>query len=206
MARRLFRVRLLPPMLVIMTLVSACSGLPFAILASKATSVPVTATAQAVSVPNTPPAIVAFSPFAGQKITPDNAVIEPRFDRAMDRATVEAAPRLSLEVDGEMSWIDESTLQFHPKASAPETRYRMGLDVTALATAGVALGRSFTFAFSTLGPLQVADLCPAPDAAGLGGNFPLAITFNRLIVLLNCVGKLANAASGCPGLVIALVP
>ena len=208
MVRLALRARLLSLMLIVATLAGACSSLPLAVPTPPTGATP-TATAvpaQTIVIPETPPAVVAFRPLPGQEVAPDAALIEVRFDRAMDRATVESALRVTPEVAGELTWQDERTLQFRPKALAAETRYRVALDVTALSTEGAALSQPLTFAFSTLGPLQVADFSPAHEAVDLRGDAPLLITFNRPLVPVNCTGLAAGATSDCPALPLTIAP
>lgn len=200
------RVRFLSLMLLLATLTNACSTLPLAVSPSQATSSPTPAPTQAPVIPETPPAIVAFQPLPGQEVAPDAALIELRFDRPMDRAAVEAALRVTPEVAGEVSWPDARTLQFRPRGLALETRYRVALDTTARSAEGLALGQPLAFAFSTLGPLQVTALSPAPDAVDLRGDAPLVITFNRALVPLSCTGQVAGEVATCPTLPLEITP
>lgn len=187
---------------------TACSTLPLAVPTPQpsptATEIPV----PTVVIPETPPVVIAFRPLPGQEVAADaaNVVIELRFDRPMDHASVESALRVTPEVAGEFTWQDERTLQFHPKALAAETRYNVALADTARSAEGLALGQPLGFAFSTLGPLQVTDLSPAPDAAELRGDAPLVLTFNRPIVPVNCTGQPAGATAACPPLPLELSP
>lgn len=206
MVRFPLRVRLLSLVLVVVTLAGACSNLPLAIPTPLAGPSLTAAPVETLVIPETLPAIVSFRPLPGQEVPPDDAVIELRFDRPMDRATVEAALQVTPAVTGEITWQDERTFQFRPKTLAVETRYRVALDVTALSAEGTALGQPLAFAFSTLGPLQVADLSPAPDAEDLRGDAPLVITFNRPIVSMTCTGRPAGAAPECPMLPLAISP
>lgn len=206
MARLRLRGWTLLPALTLALVLSACSALPLAVPTPQPTPVATEVPVPTVVIPETPPAIVAFRPLPGQEVAPDAALIELRFDRPMDRASVESALRVTPEVAGEVVWQDERTLQFRPKALALETRYRVSLDVTALSAEGTALGQPLGFAFSTLGPLEVTDLSPAPDATELRGDSPLVVTFNRPIVPVNCTGQPAGMAADCPNLPLELSP
>lgn len=199
--------RLLSLLLAVALLTSACAGLPLSVPVSQSATTPTAPVpSPPMTLPETPPAIVAFRPLPGQEVSPEAALIEVTFDRPMERRSVETALRVTPVISGEISWRDDRTLQFRPQTLTPETRYRVLLDTTALSAQGVALGQPLAFAFATLGPLQVTNLSPAPDTEDLRGDAPLLITFNRAIVPVHCTGNAAGFAADCPALPLTMAP
>ena len=188
---------------------------------------PTTTTAPAVTTPvapptpepepafaaDLPPAIVSAIPRPGEEVH-TRAGILLRFSRAMDRASVEAALRVTAEVEGTppgpvkgtFAWQDDTIVTFTPKVLAAGTRYNVALDVTAQADNGMSLTGDLAFSFSTLDALTVTHVTPANGSIDLRGDTPVLLVFNHPMVPLNCTGQVADPDAGCPALPLTFSP
>ncbi len=154
---------------------------------------------------NLPPAIVAAVPRPGEEVNTQAGILF-QFTRAMDRASVESALRVTPAVAGTFTWQDDRTVTFKPKGLAMGTRYHVTLATTAKATNGLPLTHELAFSFSTLDALAVTHFTPADGSAQLRGDVPVLIVFNHPMVPINCTGKVANDAAGCPALPLRFTP
>jgi uncharacterized protein YfaS (alpha-2-macroglobulin family) len=152
-----------------------------------------------------PPAVVSAVPRPGEEVH-TGAGILLRFSRAMNRASVEAALRVTPEVEGTFNWRDDTTVTFTPKVLAAGTRYNVALDVTAQADNGLPLTSDLAFSFSTLDALTVTHTSPANESTNLRGDVPVLIAFNHPMVPINCTGQVADANAGCPPLPLTFSP
>ncbi|MFN2282954.1 MAG: Ig-like domain-containing protein, partial [Anaerolineae bacterium] len=150
-----------------------------------------------------PPAVVSAVPRPGEEVRTQAGILL-RFSRAMDRASVEAALRVTPEVEGTFSWQDDTTVTFTPKVLAAGTRYNVALDVTAQADNGLPLTSDLAFSFSTLDALTVTHTTPANGSADLRGDTPVLVVLNHPMVPINCSGQVADA--DCPPLPLAFSP
>jgi len=136
-----------------------------------------------------PPAVVSAIPRPGEEVRTQAGILL-RFTRAMDRASVEAALRVTPEVEGTFSWQDDTTVTFTPKVLAAGTRYHVTLDVTAQADNGLPLTGDLVFSFSTLDALTVTRTTPA--SSNLRGDTPVLVVFNHPMVPINCTRQVAD--------------
>lgn len=200
-----WRFRLVVLLLVIGFLISGCGSTP--------ESTPVMETAESPSVatetpvfPDLPPSVVAHTPLAGEFVLAESVVVEMRFDQSMDHAAVEAALRITPEVEGTVSWQNDRTLHFRPKALASATRYQVTLGPEARSTLGLELGRELSFVFSTLSPLEVTQVSPEDGTAEVRGDTAILLAFNHPLVPLNCVGEEAGGLPDCSVLPLVFLP
>jgi hypothetical protein len=156
-----------------------------------------------------PPAIVSAIPRPGEEVRTQAGILL-RFTRAMDRASVESALRVTPEaegagepVEGTFNWQDDTTVTFTPKVLAAGTRYQVALDVTAQADNGLPLTRDLAFSFSTLDALTVTRA--TPTGADLRGDTPLLVVFNHPMVPINCTGQVTDDVA-CAGLPLTFNP
>ncbi|MEJ5310843.1 MAG: Ig-like domain-containing protein [Anaerolineae bacterium] len=159
-----------------------------------------------------PPAVVSAVPRPGEEVRTQAGILL-RFSRAMDRASVEAALRVTPEaegaaepVEGTFNWQDDRTVTFTPKVLAAGTRYKVALDVTAQADNGLPLTQDLAFSFSTLDALTVTRATPADGSTNLRGDTPVLVVFNHPMVPINCTGQVANPDAGCPTLPLTFSP
>ncbi len=159
-----------------------------------------------------PPAVVSAVPRPGEEVRTQAGILL-RFTRAMDRASVEAALRVTPEaegtgepVEGTFNWQDDTTVTFTPKVLAAGTRYKVALDVTAQADNGLPLTQDLAFSFSTLDALTATHITPANETADLRGDVPVLVVFNHPMVPINCTGQVADPNAGCPTLPLTFSP
>ncbi len=178
---------------ILLLLSLACSQVP---LTFPLQSPPPTPQAQAAF--KLPPVVVDFEPKRGAEVAPQQAALTLRFDRAMDKASVENALQIRPPVEGEMSWPDAQTLVFRPQGLALATRYRVSLGEGVRAADGMTMTQGVEFSFQTVEPLAVTTHTPADQAEDVRVDAPLLLTFNYPIVPINCTGQEAGRVEGCP--------
>lgn len=157
-----------------------------------------------------PPALVSVVPRPGEEVRTQAGILL-RFTRAMDRASVETALRITPEteaagaepVEGTFAWQDDTIVTFTPKVLAAGTRYNVALDVTAQADNGLPLTSDLVFSFSTLDALTVTRATPTSSNAR--GDTPVLVVFNHPMVPINCTGQVADD-DACAGLPLTFNP
>ncbi|RME79723.1 MAG: alpha-2-macroglobulin [Chloroflexi bacterium] len=186
-------------------LLAACAGGNDGIAASGADQPPPTATPTATPTPPPPPPKVEYQPVSlntvspivvqryprrGEELPPD-AAIELVFDRPMDRDAVAAAFSLQKAaeppqpVQGDISWTDPRTMRFTPAQPLERAAvYDAILTQTARAEDGAPLAEPFTFRFTTVGFLEVAQVIPADGTADVETAPTITVIFNRPVVPL----------------------
>ncbi len=153
-----------------------------------------------------PPVLLSHTPRTGEEVPLDTAIVL-RFDQPMDRQSIEAALRIAPEVEGELAWLDGSTVVFRPKKGlASGTRYRVSLAPEARSVEGIPLTTELSFAFSTISSLEVARVSPEDGAMELRADVPVLVAFNRAIVPLDCVGREAVEEGTCARLPLSFDP
>ncbi|MEE8392164.1 MAG: Ig-like domain-containing protein, partial [Anaerolineae bacterium] len=139
------------------------------------------------------PVVIQRSPERGEELRPD-APIELVFDRAMDRASVEAAFNVSPEVPGKLEWTDERTVRFEPASDLKrDAEYYVTVGPEAKASDGSPLDGAYRFRFRTVGYLEVAQVIPAPDTEDTEAASTVTVIFNRPVVSLLAVSDPAYA-------------
>ncbi|MFQ6102069.1 MAG: Ig-like domain-containing protein [Anaerolineae bacterium] len=133
------------------------------------------------------PVIVQRTPERGEELPPDGS-IQLVFDRAMDRASVEAAFQVSPDVRGSLEWADERTVRFKPARDLKrDSEYWVTLGAGAKAADGDPLDGAYRFRFRTVGYLEVAQVIPAPGAEDVEATSTVTVIFNRPVVPLTAV-------------------
>ncbi len=152
-----------------------------------------------------PPVILDYTPRMGQEVAMD-VPVTLYFDQPMDRDSVIEAMRIAPSVEGDFEWPDDTTVIFRPKALAVDTRYRVALVGEVRSVSGLTSSPELAFAFSTLAPLRVTRVGPVDGAVDVRIDAPVLVAFNRAVVPLNCVGKVAEANAGCLPLSLTITP
>ena len=133
------------------------------------------------------PAVVGRVPERGEELRPDGALALV-FNRAMDKASVEAALDVSPAVSGTMAWPDARTVVFTPDQALPRAaQYSLALSQGARAQDGVPLADALRFQFTTSGFLEVGQVIPADGAADVATTTTITVMFNRPVVPLTTV-------------------
>ena len=185
---------------ILLLLSLACSQIPLTFQS------PAPTTPQAQAVFKLPPVVVDFEPKRGAEVAPQQAALTLRFDRAMDKASVENALQIRPAVEGEVSWPDAQTLVFRPQGLALATRYRVSLGEGVRAADGMTMTHGVEFAFQTVEPLAVTAYSPADEGEEVRVDAPILLTFNYPIVPINCTGQEAGRVEGCPLLELSTDP
>ncbi|HID65352.1 MAG TPA: hypothetical protein EYP49_21755, partial [Anaerolineae bacterium] len=151
--------------------------------------------AQALStstpLPPQPPITVYRSPAPGEEQALDEPIVIA-FDQPMDRASVEAAFSIEPEVEGRFSW-EKNDLLFTPAEPLERgASYRVTVSESARSAAGLPLKEPVTFAFRTVGYLEVADVQPAPDTKEVESDAVVTVLFNRPVVPLTSIAQQAE--------------
>jgi uncharacterized protein YfaS (alpha-2-macroglobulin family) len=130
------------------------------------------------------PTIVRRSPAPGEEFAVDFP-IELMFDRAMDRAAVEAAFSLSPHVPGRFEWVDERTVRyFAAEEWERDTQYRVSISTSAASRDGEPLAEAYAFRFRTVGYLAVTQALPVDGSADIAVDSTIFVMFNRPVVPL----------------------
>lgn len=133
------------------------------------------------------PIVVQRTPERGEALSVDGG-IELIFDRAMDRASVEAAFSLSPSVEGVFEWADERTLRWKPLVPwARDAAYEIRLTTAAQDGEGRSIRAEYTFRFRTVGYLEVTQVIPAAGTEDTEADSTLTVMFNRPVVPLLAV-------------------
>ncbi|HEX8919432.1 MAG TPA: Ig-like domain-containing protein, partial [Chloroflexota bacterium] len=126
--------------------------------------------------------VLGWLPGVGSNV-PLGASLSVTFNRAMNRASVEAAWHLVPTARGAFSWSG-STLNFRPApALRPMSSYHLSIGGTARSADGIAVA-PFTVTFSTGDRLRVRTFSPGNGATGVPANGLIAVTFNHPMVPL----------------------
>jgi len=133
------------------------------------------------------PIVVQRTPEAGAEMPPDGA-IELVFDRAMNRASVEAALQISPRVTGSVEWADERTVRFKPARDLKRAEaYQVTVGSQARAADGKALADDYRFDVHTVGYLDVSQVVPAPGTVDVQVESTITVMFNRPVVPLTAI-------------------
>jgi len=130
------------------------------------------------------PEVVLRSPAPGEELGVD-APIALTFDRAMDRAAVEAAFSVSPGVPGRFEWSDGTAVRFYAEAGWDrDTEYRVSVSTAATSDGGVPLADPYGFRFRTVGYLSVTQTLPVGGSTDIAVDSTIFVMFNRPVVPL----------------------
>ncbi|MGC9521770.1 MAG: Ig-like domain-containing protein [Anaerolineae bacterium] len=198
-------------MLLLIMVVGACGSAPTAKL-TPTPSQRVTPTPRVSPTPVPPRPAIPFTPVApdalspiviqrtpkrGQSLSP-NGAIELIFDKPMDEGAVAKALHVeragtSEVIEGALSWADERTVRFKPATDLPrDTTFDVILTQAASAKSGEPLAQPYTFRFSTVGNLSVAQVIPAADTTDVETDATLTVIFDRPVVPLTTLAQMEN--------------
>jgi alpha-2-macroglobulin len=140
------------------------------------------------------PQVVYASPLPGEEVLLDGA-ITIRFDQPMNQPSVEQAftieeSEAGSAVPGALSWPEEDTLVFTPRASlARDESYRVSIGTRAAGRNGQQLQEPVELLFQTVGYLQAAQIIPADGSEGISTDASITVLFNRPVVPLVSTGQ-----------------
>jgi len=141
--------------------------------------------------PPQPPITVYRSPAPGEEQALDEPIVIA-FDQPMDQLSVEEAFSIEPEVEGHLSW-EKNDLVFTPAESLKRGEsYQVAVAESAESAAGLPLEEPVTFAFRTVGYLEVTDVQPAPDTEEVESDAVVTVLFNRPVVPLISIAQQAQ--------------
>ena len=134
----------------------------------------------------TGPQVVGQTPSAAERL-PLAPVIEVRFDRLMDRASVEAGWSLldgqDQPVAGTSAWVDDVTFQFSPASKLqPDSVYTGVLAASTVDGNGAPLAEELRFNYRTVDALTVSQVFPAEGAQDIVPDTAITVIFNKPVV------------------------
>ena len=142
--------------------------------------------------PPTAPMLLFRQPERGEELQVDSPLVLT-FDQAMDRLSVEKAFAVEPQTEGEFEWADDRILIFTPEQTwRREAAYRVAVADTAKSQEGIPLRQGVAFRFTTTGFLEVTQVQPAPGTSGVDMDGTVTVMFNRPVVPLTAVGKMAE--------------
>jgi uncharacterized protein YfaS (alpha-2-macroglobulin family) len=154
-----------------------------------------TPTPSPAELPLLPPTLVETIPAPGEELWPDGA-ITLFFDQPMNQTLVEQAFSIEPSVEGLITWLDESTLQFQPSAPlARSATYLVTIGPAARSQEGLALAEPITLDITTAGPLEVTQVLPSPGAEEVDPGSVVTVVFNRPVVPLQVTEGLPQPLS-----------
>jgi len=155
-----------------------------------------TAEPSATPAPPHAPRLLEATPAPGQELSLGEPIVLS-FDQPMDSESVEGAFEISPNVEGTFQWPDSATLHFlpHEDALVRDAEYRITVKTGARSLQGLALNREITFRSRVVGYLEVSDVFPGVDAAGIAPDTRIIVTFNRPVVPLTGIDDQAGLPS-----------
>ncbi len=130
------------------------------------------------------PRVISSDPAPHAEIVPGQP-IQLTFDQPMDRASVQAALRLTPELNPQFAWRDDQTLTV--TFAQPPTRgkqYTLTLGAGVKSASGVPLADNYRLPFDVADNLKITQVIPAPDTTGVQAASTLTVVFNRPVVPL----------------------
>ncbi|MCC6975883.1 MAG: Ig-like domain-containing protein [Anaerolineae bacterium] len=137
---------------------------------------------------NTAPRVISTTPAQREVVGPDVA-LQIVFDQAMDRTSVEASLVINPQVQGAITWKDDTTLLFDPAGALDRgVEYTLTVEASAMSAAGVALEDRFRLNFRIAPNLSVSQAIPAPGAESVEAGATVTVVFDRPVVPLVTTG------------------
>jgi alpha-2-macroglobulin len=131
-----------------------------------------------------PPALVEADPAPGAELPLDSPVTL-YFNQPMDRSSVEAALQGLPQVEGQLTWQDDSTLSFQPNIPLmPDSQLTLRVEPSARSLEGQTLREPVEVSYQTVSFLQVTQQLPEPDSDEVDPSSAVVIAFNRPVVPL----------------------
>ena len=123
--------------------------------------------------------MVDISPQRGATDVHSNALIRVKFDRGMDRASVEARFHVAPAVPGSVRWVNGDELTFEHEPFTPLTRYQAILDPGYRDAQGITNGLRHSWNFKTEAPPALAAASPGEGDRDVDPASYITLTFSR---------------------------
>jgi uncharacterized protein YfaS (alpha-2-macroglobulin family) len=138
--------------------------------------------------PPLPPTLVESYPPPGVEL-PLQGAITLFFDQAMDAPSVAMAFEVDPPVETSLDWLDDRTLRVQPSEPLQyATDYLISVDTEARSTAGLTLSEPILIDIQTVENLEVTQVLPEPETAGVNPGSPITVVFSRPVVPLELEG------------------
>jgi len=128
---------------------------------------------------SSPPQVVEISPQRGAADVRSSEVVRVKFDRPMDRASVQARFHVAPAVSGNVRWLSDTELTFEHEPFTPLTRYQAILDPGYQDAQGVTNQLRHSWTFKTEGPPALATTNPGNGDRDVDPAAYITLTFNR---------------------------
>ncbi len=129
----------------------------------------------------------------GERIAPSSS-FELVFDRAMDKASVEAAFVTQPKIAGALSWKDARTVAFTPNTPLQRgLTVDLGIAQAAKDATGTQLREPFQVRVVAQGNLEILQTLPARDADAVQPDTLVTVMFNRPVIALGLGASTVNA-------------
>src|SRR5215467_9585605 len=126
-----------------------------------------------------PPQVVDISPQRGAAEVRSNQLVRVKFDRGMDRGSVQARFHIVPAVPGGVRWLSDSELTFEHQPFTPLTRYQAILDPGYRDAQGVINGLRHSWNFKTESPPALTAASPGQGDRDMDPASYLTLTFSR---------------------------
>ena len=143
-----------------------------------------------------PPQVLEISPARGAVDVRSSEVIRVRFDRAMDRQSVDQHFRVTPRVQGALTWTSDHELAFEHVPLSPSTQYQVVLDPGYRDAQGNANAFRHSWTFRTEAAPTLADSAPGAGDRGIDPASNISLTFSRAMdpgTLTGAIGLLPSA-------------
>jgi len=141
-----------------------------------------------------PPQVVQIDPARGEANVRSSQPIDIRFDRPMDRASVQARFRMVPAVQGSVRWVSDEELAFDHRPFNPSSRYEVALEPGYRDARGTVNTLRHSWTFETEAAPVLTDSSPGQGDRNVDPASYLTLTFSRQMD----VGSLAGAATLSP--------
>lgn len=166
-------------LLLIVLLLTSCTGTPIVTINSTATPAIPTPTAFQQSLP---PALVETDPPLGSVIG-DRSPITLYFNQPVNKPTAESA--LTGLPTGSFSWSDDATLVFTPaQPYPPNTVLKFGISNSLQSASGFGMVEPVELSFTVADHLRPTNLLPQPGAEDVNVDAAIVASFNQPVVAL----------------------
>ncbi len=158
---------------------------------AKPTVLPPTATNTPVPEPDTPPVLLSMAPQPGEEIAP-TGLMTITFNQPIDPASAAGALQFDPPIPGTVNVHGQQLIFTPQKPLAREATYKLHLRESLQAKNGLHLTRPLTVRFQVAGLLKVSSVQPADGSAKVDPTSKIVAVFNRPVVPLTSVEKIAN--------------
>jgi len=157
-----------------------------------------TASPTSTPLPPIPPTLVEVEPALGEELNPNDR-ITLYFDQPMDTASVEAGITMDPALSADLTWLDDSTLQYSPLEPLElALKYNLTIEKEAKSSSGLPLNSQIQLPFNTAGYLEVTQVIPQAGTFDVNPSSSITVVFNRPVVPLQIEGDAVQPLAFIP--------